>query len=67
MRLFEEEQEKKINSIPKVKPGEDIIINNIPFLNTAVSSASLIKKTFRILKSSTIISSQLSSVRLVFR
>lgn len=31
MRLFENEEEKKLPSLPIVKPGENIIIPNIPF------------------------------------
>jgi len=43
MRLFEEEEETKLNSIPNIKPGEDIIINKIPFLNTVVFKPAVIQ------------------------
>ena len=43
MRLFEEEEETKIDSLPNVKPGEDIIINDIPFLTTAIFQPAVIQ------------------------
>jgi len=43
MRLFEDEEEKKLPSLPAVKPGEDIIINDIPFLGKAIFKSVLIQ------------------------
>jgi len=43
MRLFEDEGEKKLPSLPPVKAGEDIIITDIPFLDKAIFKSVLIQ------------------------
>tara|TARA_R110002153_G_scaffold219602_1_gene372100 strand:+ start:1130 stop:1972 length:843 start_codon:yes stop_codon:yes gene_type:complete len=43
MRLFEEEELEKIDSLSKVEPGKKVTINGIPFLGTAVFNPAIIE------------------------
>lgn len=43
VELFEEDKLNKIDSLPKVEPGKNVTVNNIPFLGTAVFNPVIIE------------------------